>query len=170
MNTNDKLIDLTYLEQSFGSDLIPEMLNLYKEQVPEFTEDIQKSFEKSDWLALSKVAHKAKGSWVIVGTKKYADMFRNFQLICETFHFHKLNIITQDRDLNEDEQKVFDELKERRIDVDAELDVDTTKLLLEELDRFKNGEKLQIVPEYTETSLRILKDSLLEVDEILSEF
>ncbi len=69
MESKEKLIDLTYLEQSFGPGLIPDMLNLYKEQVPEFTEGIQIHFDQSDWLLLSRVAHKTKGSWVIVGLR-----------------------------------------------------------------------------------------------------
>ncbi|MCF8457008.1 MAG: Hpt domain-containing protein [Bacteroidales bacterium] len=170
MDFQDKLIDLTYLEQSFGKGMIPELLNLYKSQVPEFTEDVQEYFDQQDWYSLSRVAHKIKGSWGIVGNRKYFDMFRNLQLVCEAMHLHILKGIQKERLLNEQEQKVYDEIGARGIGENSELDTESINLLNKELERFKNGEKLITVPEYAETTLHILKNSIQEVDELLTKF
>lgn len=170
MDLEDKLIDLTYLEQSFGKEMIPELLNIYKSQVPEFTGGVQEYYDNQEWYSLSRVAHKIKGSWGIVGNRKYFDMFRNLQLVCEVMHLHILKGIQTERPLSEQEQKVYDELEERGIGENSELDTGTINLLNEEFERFKNGEKLIIVPEYAETTLNILKKSIPEVDELLTKF
>ena len=170
MNIEDKLIDLTYLEQSFGTELIPEMLNLYKTQVPEFTEGLRKHFDNKNWLELSRVAHKAKGSWVIVGINKYSDMFRNFQLICEAFHLHDLELVISERSLNEEEQKIYEEISKRGVGVNSDLKPETSAMLSEELDHFKNNEPITVVPHFTELAISILNKSIPEVDELLAKF
>lgn len=170
MDVEEKLIDLTYLEQSFGTEMIPEMLKLYESQVPEFTEGIKEHFDNKNWIELSRVAHKAKGSWVIVGIQKYFDMFRNFQLICEAFHLHELENKKKESQLSDQEIKVYQEIEKRGVGEGSDLKPETSRILLQELEKFKNGEPIQVVPEYVEIALTILNKSIPEVDEILAKF
>ncbi len=95
-------------------------------------------------------------------------MFRNFQLICEAFHLHNLLKIMQERALTEEEQKVFNEIEKRGVGKDSELEEESSLLLTAELERFKAGVDLIVVPDYVATSIRILNDSIPEVDDILS--
>lgn len=62
-------IDLSYLKEMSGGDqqLVVEMINIFKEQVGEFARDMEELLSNKDYLALGKLAHKAKSSISIMG-------------------------------------------------------------------------------------------------------
>ena len=62
-------VNLSYLEEWSGGDRekIKEMIDIFKEQVEEFSRDMDDLLNKKDYLALGKLAHKAKSSISIMG-------------------------------------------------------------------------------------------------------
>jgi HPt (histidine-containing phosphotransfer) domain-containing protein len=66
--------DLTYLESmSMGSnELIIEMIQLFIDQLPEFTEGLTAHLENRDYIALGALAHKAKSSVAVMGMESLA--------------------------------------------------------------------------------------------------
>jgi HPt (histidine-containing phosphotransfer) domain-containing protein len=61
--------DLTYLREmaAGNSDLVIEMINLFKTQVEEFKIIMQQQLESKEYILLGKTAHKAKASVSIMG-------------------------------------------------------------------------------------------------------
>lgn len=70
-----KHIDLTYLESMSGgeNEIIVEMIELFKMQVPEFIEEADNAMNNKDWKALGALAHKAKSSVAIMGMNELVD-------------------------------------------------------------------------------------------------
>jgi HPt (histidine-containing phosphotransfer) domain-containing protein len=62
-------IDLSYLKEMSGGDqqLVVEMIDIFKEQVGDFGKEMEELLSKKDYLALGKLAHKAKSSISIMG-------------------------------------------------------------------------------------------------------
>ena len=74
--------DLTYLESmSMGSnDLIIEMIQLFVEQLPEFTEGLTAHLNNGDYTALGALAHKAKSSVAVMGMDALAADLKTLEL------------------------------------------------------------------------------------------
>lgn len=72
--------DLTYLESMSGGnpEVIKEMIELFKEQIPEYKEEMRKSLDTKNWKALSEIAHKSKSSLNIFGM---ADLAKKMQTL-----------------------------------------------------------------------------------------
>ncbi|MCG8410944.1 MAG: Hpt domain-containing protein [Bacteroidales bacterium] len=68
----DQITDLSYLNEiSAGNKkFIIELIDMFFQQVLEYQELLQILYEEKNWLALAKVAHKAKSSVIMVGLKK----------------------------------------------------------------------------------------------------
>ncbi len=68
------LVDLSYLrDMSDGNEeFIQEMIKIFKADSPVLIERMQNSFDKKDWPALSKVAHKFRSPAVMMGMKDVA--------------------------------------------------------------------------------------------------
>ncbi len=66
-NTNH--INLDYLHSMSGgmNELIIEMIDLFRDQIPEFLERMKKALNDKNWSELSEAAHKAKSSINIMG-------------------------------------------------------------------------------------------------------
>lgn len=66
--------NLTYLKGMAGdnSAIIKEMIEIFIEQVQEISEAMNSNLEKKDWIALGKLAHKAKSSVSIMGMEELA--------------------------------------------------------------------------------------------------
>jgi len=62
-------VNLSYLREWSGGDQvkIQEMIGIFKSQVEEFARDMDEYLNKKDYLALGKLAHKAKSSISIMG-------------------------------------------------------------------------------------------------------
>lgn len=75
-------IDLTYLnEMSDGSkDLIFEMTEIYKSQIPEFIELMNLYYNNKEYDKLSAISHKAKSSVSIFGLNELAKDLKNLEI------------------------------------------------------------------------------------------
>jgi HPt (histidine-containing phosphotransfer) domain-containing protein len=77
------ITDLTYLKNMSGgsSDIIKEMVTIFIEQTREYIVDMQKLLEEKDYLALGKLAHKAKSSVAIMGMDDLAADLKTLELM-----------------------------------------------------------------------------------------
>ena len=81
----EKIVDLTYLNSMAdgSTEVIIEMIGLFKQQIPEFTGEMETHLKNEDWLALSKIAHKAKSSITIMGMNDLADELKRLELLAK---------------------------------------------------------------------------------------
>ncbi|MFT5748825.1 MAG: HPt (histidine-containing phosphotransfer) domain-containing protein [Ancylomarina sp.] len=105
MNLNTKIIDLSYLKEMSGNnkDIMVEMVEIFIEQNPEFTEGISIHFENRQWTELGAVAHKAKSSVRIMGMDDLGDCLENIE------HYSKGNQKVELQQKIEDRHKLNDE-------------------------------------------------------------
>ena len=76
------ITDLSYLESMSGNDLkfIREMVDIFRDQIREYSSDMPRLLEKGDYLTLSKVAHKAKSSVAVMGMTAEADLLKDLEI------------------------------------------------------------------------------------------
>jgi len=76
-------IDLSYLREMSGGNqsLILEMIDIFKDQVKEFAEDLETHYENKDFEQLGKLAHKAKSSISIMGLNELATDLKTLELL-----------------------------------------------------------------------------------------
>jgi HPt (histidine-containing phosphotransfer) domain-containing protein len=74
--------DMTYLESmSMGSnEMIIEMIQLFIDQLPEFTDGLANHLKNRDYLALGALAHKAKSSVAVMGMESLAADLKTLEL------------------------------------------------------------------------------------------
>jgi HPt (histidine-containing phosphotransfer) domain-containing protein len=74
--------NLNYLQNITGDDTntIIELINLFIEQVPEFTGNLKKHLEEKRYIELGKEAHKAKSSVMIMGMDDLGHDLKAFQI------------------------------------------------------------------------------------------
>ncbi|HYX09916.1 MAG TPA: Hpt domain-containing protein [Bacteroidales bacterium] len=79
------ITDLTYLEtMSAGNeDLMKEMIDIFIEQVNELSTEMQHHMDENNWMALSKIAHKAKSSVAIMGMNNLAADLKQLELMAK---------------------------------------------------------------------------------------
>jgi HPt (histidine-containing phosphotransfer) domain-containing protein len=77
--------DLTYLKNmSAGNkELVLEMIEIFKQQVAEFNEQMNLLYNKKDFENLGKLAHKAKSSISIMGLHDLAKDLKTFENIAK---------------------------------------------------------------------------------------
>jgi HPt (histidine-containing phosphotransfer) domain-containing protein len=82
MATKFTYADLTYLESmSMGSnELIIEMIQLFIDQLPEFTEGLTEHLKNGDYMALGALAHKAKSSVAVMGMESLATDLKTLEI------------------------------------------------------------------------------------------
>jgi HPt (histidine-containing phosphotransfer) domain-containing protein len=78
-------IDLTYLRNmSAGNkDLILEMIGIFRTQVDEFSEGMDKYYLSKDYEQLGRLAHKAKSSISIMGLNDLALDLKSFESLAK---------------------------------------------------------------------------------------
>lgn len=76
-------IDLSYLESMSAGDnkLIKEMIDIFKEQVPEFISEMKLAIKNNDSKAMASIAHKAKSSAAIIGITELAEFLKTLEKI-----------------------------------------------------------------------------------------
>lgn len=74
--------DLSYLESmSMGSsEMVQEMIQIFLDQLPEFTEGLSELLKKQDYPALGALAHKAKSSVAVMGMDHLAGILKELEL------------------------------------------------------------------------------------------
>ncbi len=105
MNSNTKIIDLSYLKEMSGNnkDIMVEMVEIFIEQNPEFTEGIASHFKNRQWTELGAVAHKAKSSVRIMGMDEIGDCLEKIE------HYSKGNQKVELQQKIEDLHKLNDD-------------------------------------------------------------
>jgi HPt (histidine-containing phosphotransfer) domain-containing protein len=81
----EKYINLSYLESMSGGSksLVKEMVEIFLEQVPEFTGEMKEFLSKKDYQSLGLLAHKAKSSVAIMGMDELAQSLKDFELLAK---------------------------------------------------------------------------------------
>jgi len=77
-------IDLTYLETIADGEnsIIIELVNIFLDQIDEFTEGFNTHFSNRDWKNIAAVAHKAKSSVISMGMTEFGEKdLKNLELI-----------------------------------------------------------------------------------------
>lgn len=76
-----KYIDLTYLRSISGGniELIMEMIDIFKQQIPEFNFNFQNALKSDDWKGIAAVAHKARSSVSIMGIARIAAVLKEME-------------------------------------------------------------------------------------------
>lgn len=77
-----KFINTEYLDSVAGGDneIIREIVNMFKEQIVEFHNEMQSFLGQKNYLSLGMLAHKAKSSVAIMGMNDLATMLKTFEL------------------------------------------------------------------------------------------
>lgn len=75
-------INLDYLQSMSGgmNELIIEMIDLFRDQIPEFMERMKKALAEKNWSELSEAAHKAKSSINIMGMDDLGKELNNLEM------------------------------------------------------------------------------------------
>lgn len=78
-------IDLQYLNEISGGnrELLIEMIEIFNSEVPGYLKLMNEFYEKGNWEALGKLAHKAKASASIMGMKQLATELRGIELLAQ---------------------------------------------------------------------------------------
>jgi HPt (histidine-containing phosphotransfer) domain-containing protein len=118
MNSNTTIIDLSYLREMSGNnkDIMIEMVEIFIEQNPEFTEGISSYFENRQWTKLGAIAHKAKSSVRIMGMDELGDCLEKIE------HYSKGNQkvelqqkIENRHKLNDDDLRIWNNVRNEEI-------------------------------------------------------
>lgn len=77
------ITDLSYLKKMTDGnpDLIKELVDIFISQADEYTQEMKELHTRSDWQALSRLAHKAKSSVAIMGMTELAEMLKDFEIL-----------------------------------------------------------------------------------------
>jgi HPt (histidine-containing phosphotransfer) domain-containing protein len=75
--------DLNYLKTMSGGDpaFIREMIDLFREQIEEYEEQMPLLLENKEYSSLSKMAHKAKSSVAVMGMNTVADLLKELEIL-----------------------------------------------------------------------------------------
>lgn len=78
-------LDLSYIESVTEGDkgLIIELINIFKEQVPEFTSEFNSAFANKETEVLKQIAHKAKSTVAIMGLNELTAILAKFEIEAE---------------------------------------------------------------------------------------
>lgn len=74
-------VDLSYLQEMSGGnqDLVLEMINIFRIQVEEFTNEMEGYLNGKDYKSLGQLAHKAKSSISIMGLNDLSDVLKSLE-------------------------------------------------------------------------------------------
>jgi len=77
------MIDLSYLKITTNDDteLIAQLVGIFKNQLPELKNDITNSFHSKQWKMLMESAHKAKNSFQMMGIELQAEELKRIEMI-----------------------------------------------------------------------------------------
>lgn len=81
-----KYTDLTYLESiaEGNNQIICELIEIFIDQIPEFTEGMSQCFATRDWKGLAALAHKAKSSVLSMGMSQLGNVdLKNLELLAK---------------------------------------------------------------------------------------
>jgi HPt (histidine-containing phosphotransfer) domain-containing protein len=91
-----KLIDLSYLNSiaDGNQDIIKELIDIFIDQLPEFTIGFHDCFKAADWARLAALAHKAKSSVMSMGMNDLGNVdLKNLELLAKNRRIKDLHQI-----------------------------------------------------------------------------
>jgi len=135
-----KYIDLSYLESisEGNSDIINELITIFIEQVPEFTEGFAEGLTHKDWSKIAAVAHKAKSSVMSMGINNLgSNDLKNLELLAKQLRIDEL--VT----LNDTSVKSVEELEKLRKNLES-YPIDRKNWILENKNELKIKELIDI--------------------------
>ncbi len=101
MSEQCKYVDLSYLEGIADGDkgIVKELVEIFLDQMPEFTDGFADSLKDKDWLKIAAIAHKAKSSVVSMGMHELGNNdLKNMELLAKQIRIldlKKKNSITE---------------------------------------------------------------------------
>jgi HPt (histidine-containing phosphotransfer) domain-containing protein len=101
-----QVIDLGYLESISDGDntLVIELVNIFLDQIEEFTKGFKENFENKNWKNISALAHKAKSSVNSMGINELGDKnLKNLELISKFLSIQEL-----ENKENKDEKEIHE--------------------------------------------------------------
>lgn len=75
-------VDFSYLNEVSGGDysIMIEFIQIFKEQLPEFVQQLNHAIENNDYQSVAAIAHKAKSSVSIFGMHKWVTILKQIQI------------------------------------------------------------------------------------------
>jgi HPt (histidine-containing phosphotransfer) domain-containing protein len=114
MKQTFQYIDLTYLNSIADNnmDIIKELIEIFIDQVPEFTDGLIKSFSQNDWNQVAAIAHKAKSSVISMGMNETGNNdLKNLELLAKMKRIKVLESMPlRDEKTNEELRKLMSNL------------------------------------------------------------
>ena len=82
MEKTQKITNLNYLREVTGGEasVMRELIEMFLEQIPEFTKGMRTYLEGQQWKELGELAHKAKSSVMTFGMKDLGKKLKELQL------------------------------------------------------------------------------------------
>ena len=76
------ITDLSYLQSMSGNDskFIREMVEIFREQIGEYSSEMPRLLETADYDNLSRIAHKAKSSLAVMGMNAEAELLKDLEI------------------------------------------------------------------------------------------
>ncbi len=93
MTENYSNVDLSYLESiaDGDKDIIKELVEIFLDQMPEFTDGFSESLQRQDWIKIAAIAHKAKSSVISMGMEQLGNLdLKNLELIGKQLRIQEL--------------------------------------------------------------------------------
>jgi HPt (histidine-containing phosphotransfer) domain-containing protein len=93
MSNQQESINLSYLQSIAEGDksIVKELITIFLEQIPEFTEGLDKSFAENRWLDIAAIAHKAKSSVISMGLEDLGNRdLKNLELIVKELYVQSI--------------------------------------------------------------------------------
>jgi HPt (histidine-containing phosphotransfer) domain-containing protein len=74
--------DLSYLETMSDKDMafIEEMINIFRDQIDEYSREMPLLLGKADFVNLARMAHKAKTSVAVMGMTRDAELLKRLEI------------------------------------------------------------------------------------------
>lgn len=104
------MIDLSYLNSiaDGNHEIIKELVEIFIDQLPEFTLGFSECFDKGEWAHLAALAHKAKSSVMSMGMHEIGNIdLKNLELLAKNRRIKEL----QNNNLSEKERKELETLE-----------------------------------------------------------
>ncbi|TLX78294.1 Hpt domain-containing protein [Labilibacter sediminis] len=101
-------IDLSYLEgiAEGDKDIIKELVEIFLDQMPEFTDGFADNVRDKNWVQIAAIAHKAKSSVVSMGMEELGNVdLKNMELLAKQLRIIELNAKDSITDAQQDEIK-----------------------------------------------------------------
>jgi HPt (histidine-containing phosphotransfer) domain-containing protein len=106
MSKQFEIIDLSYLNSiaDGNQDIVNELVEIFIEQLPEFTDGLNEAFVAEKWTEVAALAHKAKSSMISMGMNEIGNVdLKNLELIAKHRRIQEIGKLTEFTDKIEKE-------------------------------------------------------------------